>query len=96
MSAEARLRETVDAAVAAAVEPLRAELKDVSARLAAVEGSGGTSGAETRRRTTRGRTAARTDASDAGQTQPSASETKTSGNTPAAKDGNAATTKGDA
>lgn len=55
MSAEARMLTLIDDAVRAAVEPLERAVDELSARLAAVEGSGGAPDAEAPKRAARGR-----------------------------------------
>jgi hypothetical protein len=59
MSAEARTLELIADAVARETQPLKARLDELSARLAALEGAGGTTDAEPQKRPTAGRTAAR-------------------------------------
>lgn len=57
MSMEARMREQIDEAVRLRTEPLEKAVEALSARLAAVEGSSGTKGAEPAKRAAGGRTA---------------------------------------
>jgi hypothetical protein len=57
MSQDARMRAVIDDAVAAAVAPLERRVEELSARLAAVEGSGGPSAAPEQKRPSTARTA---------------------------------------
>lgn len=69
MSAEARMLAQIDDAIRAATAPLEQAVKELSARLDAVEGSGGDAPAETPKRPARGRAAKAKAASDAPSTQ---------------------------
>ena len=57
MSAEARMLDLVSDAVRRETQPLKELVEDLSARLAAVEGGGGPSGAAPQKRAASGRTA---------------------------------------
>jgi hypothetical protein len=57
MSQDARMREVIDAAVARATAPLEQRVDELSARLAALEDSGGPTPAEAQKRPSTGRTA---------------------------------------
>lgn len=71
MSSEARMRSVIDDAVRAATEPLHEAVNDLSARLAALEGDGGPSTAQTPKRATSGRTGrGKAQPADAGDSAP--------------------------
>lgn len=69
MSAEARMKEQIAAAVRDVTEPLERAVEELSARLAAVEGDGGAKSAAPAKRAAGGRTAKAKATSDAPSTQ---------------------------
>lgn len=69
MSAEARMKDQIDAAVREAVAPLERVVDELSARLAALEGDGGAKSAAPAKRAAGGRTAKSKTAADAPSTE---------------------------